>query len=264
MNHHQNTWETTYIVIKPGHRLMVLGHRQAALASLHVIPFSLKRCVWALPLIVPHSSWLSASATCSGGWWHTPRLPPTASSSWASSEASSCITTEQNNSLKSDWGETQAGQHAQRLDPAGFPAAHLFGSLALGSGRSRRRWDVGDDTWLRHKVLFDSVERVWFQLVPSQVDQAQTWPHHNQHFIVLPDVSEAHGEGPNRTQRTIPCSIAVFGRVVAIKTEPQAKGLWSCKSAIFLSFLRRKDLTFAKNKIRIVVGFLLSFNLKLH
>lgn len=53
----------------------------------------------------------------------------------------------------------------------GFPAAHLAGSLALGSGRSCRSWDVGDDAWFRDKFLFGFVQQgVCLQLVPAKVD----------------------------------------------------------------------------------------------
>lgn len=64
------------------------------------------------------------------------------------------------------------------------------GSLALGSSRRR---DVSDDAGLGDVLLSGFVQmRVCLQIVPAPVDQPQTRAHHNQDFVVPPEVLQAH------------------------------------------------------------------------
>lgn len=78
------------------------------------------------------------------------------------------------------------------------------GSLALGSGRSSGRRDVSDDAGFGD-VLVSGFVQPWvcLQVVPAPVDQTQTRAHHNQDFVVPPEVPQAHDRpAPSELRRT--------------------------------------------------------------
>lgn len=94
------------------------------------------------------------------------------------------------------WSDRTGSHHVAEGDNRG-QTQHTFipltRSLALGHRRSSRRRQVSDDAGLGDVLVSGFVQqRVCLHAVPAPVDQPQACAHHNQHFVVSPEVLQAH------------------------------------------------------------------------